>query len=225
METIDIKEMLNYFKSKLSLIILVTLVVGIIGCLYGIFIQVPKYSSSTTIVLISEHSSDSSLTNNDLSLNQNLVSTYSEIIKSKRVLNQVCNNLSLDYKYEELYNNIKVTAVLDTQIIKIEVSDTDKDIAKDIANEIASVFSKEIPELYNISNVNVLDKAEAATKASNINVLKQSIIFLLAGLVLGSTIVFIIFYFDRTIKTVEQVESKIGLPILGTVQEFKKGKK
>ena len=39
--------------------------------------------------------------------------------------------------------------------------------------------------------------------------------------------VFMIFYFDRTIKSVEQVEQKIKLPILGSVQEFnsKRGRK
>ena len=74
METIDIKEMLEYFKNKISIIILITAVVGILGCLYGMFIQVPKYTSSTSIVLISSTSSESSLTYSDISLNQNLVS-------------------------------------------------------------------------------------------------------------------------------------------------------
>ncbi len=55
--------------------------------------------------------------------------------------------------------------------------------------------------------------------------MKQSAIFLIAGLVLGCAIVFVIYYFDRTVKTTEQVELKIGLPILGTVQDIKKGRK
>lgn len=224
MDTLDIKEVISYFKSKLSLIILITVIVGIIGCLYGIFIQVPKYKSSTTIVLISDHSSESSLTSSDITLNQNLVSTYSEIIKSKRILNQVCDNLKLDYNYESLYGNINVSSVLNTQIIKITVTNTDKKLAKDIANEIASVFSVEIPELYNISNVNILDTAEEAISASNISVTKQSIMALIIGAVLGFGIVFVIYYFDRTVKTAEQIETKIGLPILGTVQEYKKGR-
>lgn len=222
METIDVKEMLDYFKSKISLIILITVIVGITGCIYGIFIQVPVYKSSSSIILVSD---TSELTYNDVSLNKNLVSTYSEIIKSKKVLNQVSNNLGLNYSYDKLYKSIEVTSVTNTEIIKITVSDTDKKMAAKIANETAEVFAKEIPELYSISNVNVLDKAEEASLPSNINVLKQSAIFLIAGLVLGCAIVFIIYYFDRTIKTTEQVETKIGLPILGTVQNIKKGRK
>ena len=45
------------------------------------------------------------------------------------------------------------------------------------------------------------------------------------GLVLAAGILFIIFYFDRTIKSVEQVEQKLKLPILGSVQEIDKGGK
>lgn len=222
METIDVKEMLEYFKSKLSIIILVTAIVGIIGCIYGLFIQVPIYKSSSTIVLISD---SSELTNNEVSLNKNLVGTYTEIIKSKRVLNQVIENLGLNYSYSQLYNNVEISSVANTEIIKITISDTNSALAKDIANDIAEVFAKEIPELYSISNVNILDTAEEATNPSNVNIAKQLILYIMVGLVLGLGFVFVLYYFDRTVKTVEQVEVKIGLPVLGTIQDFNKGAK
>lgn len=221
METIDLKDMFSYFKSKISIIILFIAVVGIIGCLYGLFIQKPVYKSSTSIVLISESQTGATLTYNDVSLNQNLVSTYSEIIKSRRVLNQVIDNLSLDYSYSNLSNNVEVSSVTGTQIIKISVSDRNNKTAMKIADEIAKVFAKEIPELYNISNVNILDYAEAASNAYNVNFIKQSIIYLLVGLVLGLGITFVMYYFDRSVKNISQVEEKIKLPVLATVREYR----
>ena len=191
------------------------------GCLYGLFIQKPVYKSSTSIVLISESQTGATLTYNDVSLNQNLVSTYSEIIKSRRVLNQVIDNLSLDYSYSNLSNNVEVSSVTGTQIIKISVSDRNNKTAMKIADEIAKVFSKEIPELYNISNVNILDYAEAASNAYNVNFIKQSIIYLLVGLILGLGITFVMYYFDRSVKNISQVEEKIKLPVLATVREYR----
>ena len=91
----------------------------------------------------------------------------------------------------------------------------------DIANEIAKVFSKEIPELYNISNVNVLDTAEVASSAYNVNIVKQSTIFLLVGLVLGLGVVFVMYYFDRSVKNASQIEDKLKLPVLATVREYR----
>lgn len=221
METIDLKDMFSYFKSKISIIILFIAVVGIMGCLYGLFIQKPVYKSSTSIVLISESQTGATLTYNDVSLNQNLVSTYSEIIKSRRVLNQVIDNLSLDYSYSNLSNNVEVSSVTGTQIIKISVSDRNNKTAMKIADEIAKVFAKEIPELYNISNVNILDYAEASSNAYNVNFVKQSIIYLLVGLVLGLGITFVMYYFDRSVKNISQIEEKIKLPVLATVREYR----
>ena len=221
METIDLKELFEYYKSKFGIVILFVALVGIFGCLYGLFIQKPIYKSSTSIVLISEAKDNSQLTYNDVSVNQNLVSTYSEIVKSKRILNQVINNLNLDYSYGALSNNIEVSSVTGTQIIKITVTDENSKTAMKVANEIAKVFSKEIPELYNISNVNILDTAEVASSAYNVNIAKQSTIFLLAGLVLGLGVVFVMYYFDRSVKNASQIEDKLKLPVLATVREYR----
>lgn len=223
METVDIKEIVDYLKSKITIIVLITLLVTILGVSFKLFVQVPKYSSSTTILLIN-NTSDATLTYNDLSINKNLVSTYSEIVKSKRVLSQVIKNLDLDYSYSELNKKVDVSSVTNTELIKITVTDTNKKLAKYIANETAKVFSLEIPELYNISNVNILDKAENATSPSNMNFIKELILFIIAGLVLGLGVVIVIYYFDRTIKSTEQIETKIGLSVLGTVQEYKGAK-
>lgn len=221
MDTIDLKDLFDYYKSKLGVVILFVALVGILGCLYGLFIQKPMYKSSTSIVLISEAKDNSQLTYNDVSVNQNLVSTYSEIVKSKRVLSQVINNLNLNYTYGALSDNIEVSSVTGTQIIKITVTDENSKTAMKVANEIGKVFAKEIPELYNISNVNILDTAEVAPSAYNVNITKQSAIFLLAGLVLGLGVVFVMYYFDRSVKNASQIEDKLKLPVLATVREYR----
>ena len=98
-------------------------------------------------------------------------------------------------------------------------------MAKNIANVTADFFSKEIVELYNMNNVNILDEATTNENPYNINVPKQIAIYFMIGLVLGAGVLFVIFYFDRTIKTAEQVEQKLKLPILGSVQVMSKGGK
>ena len=221
MDTIDLKDLFDYYKSKLGVVILFVALVGILGCLYGLFIQKPMYKSSTSIVLISEAKDNSQLTYNDVSVNQNLVSTYSEIVKSKRVLSQVINNLNLNYTYGALSNNIEVSSVTGTQIIKITVTDENSKTAMKVANEIGNVFAKEIPELYNISNLNILDTAEQPSSAYNVNITKQSAISLLAGLVLGLGVVFVMYYFDRSVKNASQIEDKLKLPVLATVREYR----
>ncbi len=223
MEEIDLIELLNYFKKKIGLIIIIMSAVGILGCIYTLFIQKPMYNSYTTVIL--SGSSSSSITQTDVTLNKNLISTYAEIVKSGRVLNQVIKELNLDISYESLSSEVSVTSLNNTEIIKITVNNESADMAMKIANSTASVFTKEISSLFKMDNVSILDYATINESPYNINILKQLIIYILAGLVISLGTVFMIFYFDRTIKSAEQIEQKIKLPVLGSVQDISKGGK
>lgn len=225
MEEIDLKELFDFFKGKIGFIISITAVVCILGSIYGFLIQKPMYQSYTTVILGSSTTASNGITQNDVTLNKNLVSTYAEIVKSKRVLNQVIEELNLDIDYETLAKEISVSSVNETEIIKITVSDKDAVQAKNVANVTASSFAKEVIDLYKMNNVNILDEATTATSPYNINVIKQLVIYILVGVILGAGIAFVIFYFDRTIKSVAQVEQRIKLPILGSVQMYGKGGK
>lgn len=226
MEEIDFKELFEFIKSKISLLAVITISVCLIGSIYGLFLQKPMYRSYTTVILGGNESATSSaITTTDIALNKNLVETYAQIVKSRRVLEQVINQLNLDMTYEQLCDNISVTALNNTEIIKIIVDNRDAKKAKNIANVTSEVFAKEVVDLYNMNNVNVLDVAIEAGRPYNINVIKQVILYFAIGLVLAAGIIFVIFYFDRTIKSVEQVEQKIKLPILGSVQLLTKGGK
>lgn len=230
MEEINLKEMFSYFLSKIVIIIVATLVAIFCGCLYSLYIQKPMYNSSTTVVLArsnEETNNDNGITNNDITLNQKLVSTYREIIKSRRVLNQVIENLKLDTTFGELQSQINVSNEKDTEILRITVINRDANNAKIIADEIARVFGNEIVEIYSIKNVSIIDYAVVNKKPYNVNILKQIILAALIGGVLACIVVFMMFYFDTTVKTPEEVEQKLGLPVLGAVpnKPHKGGKK
>lgn len=217
MEEIDLKELLDFFKSKMGMFLIITASVCLLGCMYGLLIQKPLYKSDAKIIL---SSNESTITQTDISINNNLVDTYAEIVKSRRVLMKVINELKLNYTYEDLSGNISVTSVNDTEVIKITVIDKEPNQAKNIANVTAEYFIDEIVDIYNMNNVKILDEAILSDNPYNINVIKQACIYFALGLVLACGILFIIFYFDRTIKSVEQIENKIRIPILGSVQEL-----
>ncbi len=215
MEEINLKELFDYFKSKiLWIFITIILVVGI-GNVLTTISRIPMYRSSTTIVLVSDNKGD--YNSNEIQLNKSLVGTYSEIIKSRTVLNEVISNLGLSYSAEEISDNITVTAVENTEIIKITVADADNKQAAKIANEIASVFMTEIQKFYKLNNVSVIDKAESNNKSFNVNYIKDNLIYILVATVLSGSVIFIRYYFDTTIKTSEEIENKLGLTVLGVV--------
>lgn len=221
MEEIDLKELITYFRSKIVWIIVCIMFILVVGNVYTVITRVPMYRSNTTIVLVSENQNESYNTS-ELQLNKNLVGTYSEIIKSRKVLNQVIKNLKLHYTVAQLSNNISVSAVANTEIIRVSVGDKNAKVAAKIANEIADVFMTEIQKIYKLNNVSVVDKAVKGVKPYNVNYVKDNAIYTAIGLVLSCGIIFIKFYFDTTIKTSDEIENKLGLTVLGIVPKVEK---
>ncbi len=221
MEEINLKELWMYFKSKIGLIILLVFLVITIGNAFTIFTRVPMYQSTTTIVLVSEKSG-SAVSQTDLNLNRNLIGTYSEIVKSRKVLNKVIDNLGINESVATLSANVEVSSVTNTDIIKITVNNPNSEDAKNIADEVAEVFMAEIKDLYSLNNISVLDKAQSSSAPFNVNYVKDNVIYLAIGLVIGLGITFVMFYFDTTIKTNTEIEDKLGLTVLGIVPREEK---
>jgi capsular polysaccharide biosynthesis protein len=223
MEEIDLKEMFDYFKGKVVWILIALIVAVLVGNTYTFLRRVPMYKSNTTIVLVSEHQNEGYNTS-ELQLNKNLVSTYSEIIKSRKVLEPVINNLNLDYSYGTLKSHVSVSSVTNTEIIKVVVADKDPEVSTKIADEIANVFTEEIQKIYKINNVSIVDTAVADTKPYNVSFVKDNAIYMALALVLSCGIIFICLYFDTTIKKGEDIENKLGLTVIGTVPRVGKDK-
>ena len=221
MENVNIKEVLNYLLSKAWLIVVILLTVLAGGEVYTALLKTPLYESKTNVVLISD-SSSKQITTNDVTLSNNLVKTYSEIVKSRSVLNKVIEKLKLSESYEGLAGKITVSSVTSTQLITIRISDKDSAKAKTIANEVAKVFKSEIKDIYGIDNVQIVDEAVEAGSAYNINIIKETIIYLIAGLAIGVGVAYVMYLLDKSIKDSETVEDKLGLTVIGVVPEVER---
>ena len=232
MEELDLRELFNIFWNKRIQIIIITLVFAILGGIYTFIFTTPKYKSSTTLVLATlsdtnlgktQKNGSEAITQTDLTLNSNLVSTYSELIKSKSVLREVIDNLDIkDLDEEELKKDVKVSAVSDTELIEISISNKNASYSSKIANEIAKVFTNKVGDIYNINNVHIVDKAEKADEPYNINHIRDIIIFVFLGIVVAIVKILIYNMLDNTVKTEQDVEKNTGLLVLAQIPEFKK---
>lgn len=224
MEELDLKDLFNIFWSRKIQIILIIAIFIVIGVIYSIGFVTPKYTASTTLVLATSDSSGentknttNSITTTDVTLNSKLVSTYSELIKSKNVLRTVIENLNITLDEEELRKSITVNAVSDTELIEIKVTNVSPEVAAKVANEIAKVFSNKVAEIYNINNVHIVDTAEIPTAPSNVNFLKDVVIFAFVGVVIGVIYSLISNMLDTTIQSAEEIEKQFGVTVLVSI--------
>ena len=222
MEELDLKQLFNIFWSKKVQIILIVLIFIVLGVIYTIGFTTPMYSSSTTLLLAGSESSGgettNSITTTDITLNSKLVSTYSTLIKSDNVLDEVIRNLNIDKTSSSLQSHITVSSVDDTDLIQISVTDANPELASRIANEVVNVFIEKVANgVYKINNAQVWDVAETPTAPYNINHTRDLIIFIFAGFVVSAIYVLIANMLDTTVKSKDDIEKKLGLTVLTTI--------
>lgn len=213
----DINRLLKIVSNNKKFIILILIIFIAIGYIYSFNYKTPMYKSTATFVLVQNSEDSESITQKDITINQNLISTYSNIAKSNKVLKQVVENLNLNTSESELSKQISVEAVKNTEVLKISVINKDSELAAKIANELFDIFSKEVSKLYNISNVHIMDSAEKTEIPYNINHIKDIIIFLIAGIGVSTVLITIIYLLDTTIKSEKDVETYTDLTVLSTI--------
>ena len=225
MEEIDLVELLKMFWRKKILIILITILFIGIGYIYTTRFITPMYTSTTTLVLASNNEKNKSNTTStaaEVAVNTKLVSTYSELIKSQKVLREVVADTGINITEEQLKKEISIESVSSTSLINISVEDKIPENSSKIANEIANVFTKKVAEIYNINNVQIVNQAEIPQGPSIINHKKDIVIFGLVGLLVSITYIIIANMLDTTIKSSEELDDIFGLPILASIPMYGK---
>ena len=218
MEEINLRDLLIYFRKHVVLFFAMVVLCVSAGTTYTVLVQKPEYKSRATIILSSDKSKTT--VQNEITANKNLIDTYTEVVKSHRVLDRVISENNLADSFETLSTKISVSSLKNTEIISISVVDKEAYRSYEIANWVADIFKEEISQIYNDTSVNILDHAVEPKSPYNVDVVKQEIIYMVAGMVLGGGIILVLFYFDRTIKTTEQIEEIFKLPIFGKVHKL-----
>lgn len=219
-ETISLQDIFKTLKKRAALIISLTVIAGIIAAIISFFVLTPIYQA-TTQVLVNQKKEEMAqqVTSADIQSNLQLINTYNEIIKSPAILSIVVENLALPLSPGQLASKITVSNANNSQVLNVNVQDENYNVAADIANQVVEVFKEEVPKLMNVDNVNILAPAQYSDNPVPIkpNKMLNVAIALVIGLMVGVGLAFLLEYLDTTVKTEQDVEEVIGLPIIGVI--------
>lgn len=218
-ETISLQDILKTIKKRLFLIISLTIVAMIAAAIISYFVMTPVYQADTQILVNQQKSQTETIETQDIQTNLQLINTYNVIIKSPAILEKVIERLDLDISPTQLSEQITVSNAQNSQVINVSVQDAQHFKAVDIANTIAEVFQEDIPVLMNVDNVNILSPAIHLEAPSHVKPNEKLNIAIAAviGLMLGVGLAFLLEYLDTTIKTEQDVEELLNLPIIGMI--------
>lgn len=214
---IDLLELLFAFKRKAWLIIL-AMIVGGAGAGFGSkMLMTPVYTSTAMVYVLSKETTLTSLA--DLQIGSQLTKDYKIIVTSRRVLNQVIEEMELDLTYKDLVEKVTIDNPQDTRILSISVEDPDPSMAKLIADKIATTSSDYIGDIMEMVPPKLIEEGEIPILRSSPSNVKNALIGSLLGAVLVCGAITVNVVMNDTIRTEEDVAKYLGLSVLASVPE------
>jgi len=215
-ETISLGELFSILKRSKWLIASLAIIAALIAFLISSFVISPTYEASTQVLVAPKETQNNMIDSSQVQSSVALVNTYRVIIQSPAILEPVQENVV--GAPENISNLITVNSEQNSQVINIKVQHKNPVLAADIANEISTVFAEEVSELMSgVDNVKVLSDASVPMFPVSPNVLLNTAIATVLGLMIGVAIAFLKVVLDRRIKTEQDVESILELPVLGSI--------
>ena len=216
---IDLLEVFFTLLHSYKALIMAFLIGATIMALFHTYLVTPTYEASTELYITS---TDSMISLQDLQIGTALTDDYQAIIKSRGVLNQVISDLQLDTDYEGLSKLVKVSNPSGPHIIHTSVTTDDLALSRDIANDLLNVCIDRIYQIVGTSEPTIIDYSEAAAvKEVTPGILKYMAIGGLVGMLLVAVVVIMRMLMDTTIKSDDDVEKYLQLPVLAAVPYFK----
>lgn len=213
---IDLGEVFHLVISKLGVIILSGILLGVLSIIGTMLFITPKYESTTKIMVLNKQDNNT-LTSADMQTSTQLTKDYAELIQSRTVLEGVIAQLNLDMTYKEMLQKVSVETSSDSRIVSISVTDEDPYTASEIANAVRDMAAEHIQSVMDIEAVNVVDTANIPNEKASPSLAKNGVIGGLLGVIIAMAAVIIIYLTNDTIKVEEDVERYLGLSVLGSI--------
>lgn len=224
-EVIDLTEILSAVRQHLLELIFVTLAAALVGFTASKFLMHPKYDSSALMIVNTRQDVNANVTSDQINSATKLVSTYSIIIKSDTVLQQVIDNLGLNLTYAKLNKRVTVAAVDDTQVMKITVQSDSPEWARQVCEQIITVAPDVIKEAVEAGSVKVISNPSLATEPVSPNIKKNTMLAAAVGFVLVIGIIVLQVLLDNKINTEEDVTKYLDMTVLGVIPQYDQGGK
>ena len=205
---IDLREVVDIIKKRIWIVIVITVLSALAGATYSFF-NAPTllYQSSTRLIIGAD---------------SEYMKTLQVIIKDSTVLTKVVQELNLETSPEVLASQINVQSIEASQVVSINVVDTDPVRAAEIANTTATVFKEEIPKIVDFDDVRFLSEAKVNPYPINETQNRTVILACIFGLAISIGLAFLLDSFDDTIRPDQEIEELLGLPLLGRVPKMNK---
>ena len=226
----NISEVLGGIKDKWKNIVLIVLSFLLISSIYNIFFINKEYEANVKIFIGKQKFKNITETynNEEINLYQRLITTYSEVIKSKKLINESIKGSKMNYlqdKYENvnydlLMKNLTINPIANTQIIEIKYKSLNPQQSYDLLYSITENLISYSKELYPNVNITILEQVHVNLKPLMNKKLTIIGLGLMLGLIVGIGGIIGVMYLNNTYKNQKSLEEEIGLTVIGVIPKI-----
>ncbi|MBR3424177.1 MAG: hypothetical protein IKG80_06760 [Clostridia bacterium] len=219
---IDVFKLLGAFLKHIWIIVIVSVLCAAIAFAYAYFFITPTYQSSTMMYVNNGSLSVGSKSFNlsDLNASKNLVDTYIVILKSRQTLEAVAERAGLNLPYKQLNAMISASAVNETEVFRVTVTDTDPERAALIANSVSEVLPERVEEIIGGSTVAVVDSAVVPSGKYAPSLTKYTMIGFVIGLIATLAVIVVIELLDDQVRDESFLTQGFNLPVLASIPDL-----
>ena len=226
----NISKVLDGIKDKWKNVVLIVLSFLLISSIYNIFFINKEYESNVKIFIGKQKFKNITETynNEEINLYQRLITTYSEVIKSKKIINESIKGSKMNYlqdkykniNYDLLMENLTVNPIANTQIIEIKYKSLNPQQSYDLLYSITENLISYSKELYPNVNITVLEQVHVNLKPLMNKKLTIIGLGLILGLIVGIGGIIGVMYLNNTYKNQKSLEEEIGLTVIGVIPKI-----
>jgi capsular polysaccharide biosynthesis protein len=216
-DTLSLRDVLGIFRRRFWIVLVVVTLSVALAALLSYVVLPPIYQANTSLIVNERPSVASGTAGVDygqIQTYRSLAVTYAKIITSRAVLQDTIDTLRLPETVKQLSQMTTVQVQGQTEIIAISVKDKDAIRSASIANTMANSFITQLPSLVNrVENVSVIDRAVPVTDQVSPRPLLNVAVAIVAALMFGVLLAFLVDYFDDRVKTPDDVKRLFGLRV------------
>lgn len=205
-----------------AILLVTTVLVGSVVA-FGL-LQTPVYAASIKILVGKEQATDGPTNfGSDVQGLQQFTKTAVELVGTRPVAEATIERLGLQTTREEFLENLRVEQIAPTQTIEVSYEDPDPERAQQIVNTVGEVFSERVSEEgpnADAINATVWEQAVAPDSPVSPNLLRDGLLALILGSMLGVGLALFLEYLDVRWRSPEEVEQVSGVPTFGVIRTF-----
>lgn len=211
-------ELAKLMRKHLKLVIALPIACALATAAFAWLLLPNQYSASVSMYVLTKSGSTDSIASTDLSASQMLTNDVATLITGGRVMDDTAKALKMDSLSDY---KVAVTSETTTRVITLTVTGESAQSVAIIANQLAATTDDVAQEVMDVQAINAIDQAvEPAAPSGPPRAMYTAAAFL-AGIFLAVAIIVLIDMVNTRVRSAEEAEELLGLPIIGRIPTIK----